>query len=358
MVNIYDVAKAAGVSPKTVSRVINGDGPVRAATRDAVLEVINRLGYVPSTAARVMKSNKSGLLGLITGAISAPIDGSTPTGLPDFFIVQGIQSVISRSSKTLMIADTAGDEERIGALIRTFLEHRVEGLFYVADGHRKVRLPLAQPGVATVLVNCYDDLGTASVLPDDRGGQRRLVGDLIARGHRRIAFLTLDPETDATRLRLFGYEDALSAAGIGLDTELVRPGELKGEGDERAIIREALDQVLALPEPPSAICCGNDRLAMIVFASLRQRGFAIPGDITVAGYDDHRQIAESLEPPLTTMELPYQSMGMTAAEWLLQRVEQPGFVPSSEPILVEGALRSRESVGPPKLMCHPGRKPA
>ncbi|MEM9625962.1 MAG: LacI family DNA-binding transcriptional regulator [Pseudomonadota bacterium] len=358
MATIYDVAKAAGVSPKTVSRVMNGDGPVRAATREAVLEVINRLGYVPSTAARVMKSNKSGLLGLITGAISAPIDGSTPTGLPDFFIVQGIQSVISRSSKTLMIADTAGDEERIGALIRTFLEHRVEGLFYVADSHREVQLSVPQPGVETVLVNCYDDLGTPSVLPDDRGGQRRLVADLIAKGHRRIALLTLDPETDATRLRFLGYGDALSAAGIAFDDELVRPGELKGGADERTVVREALDHVLALPEPPSVICSGNDRLAMIVFASLRQRGLAIPEDIAVAGYDDHRQIAESLDPPLTTVELPYHAMGVRSAEWLLQRVEEAGSAPPSKPVLVEGALRQRGSVGPPTLISHRGRKPA
>ncbi len=358
MATIYDVAKAAGVSPKTVSRVINDDGPVRGATRDAVLDVINRLGYVPSTAARVMKSNKSGLLGLITGAISAPIDGSTPTGLPDFFIVQGIQSVISRSTKTLMIADTAGDEDRIGSLIRTFLEHRVEGLFYVADSHSKVQLPLSRPDVETVLVNCYDDLGTASVLPDDRGGQRRLVDDLIARGHRRIAFLTLDPETDASRLRLAGYSDALAAAGIDFDAKLVRPGELKGGQDERLLVRQALDQVLALLDPPTVICCGNDRLAMIVFASLRQMGFAIPEDIAVAGYDDHRQIAESLDPPLTTMELPYQAMGVRAAEWLLQRVEHAGPALAPEPVLVEGALRLRGSVGRPKSIDQARRKPA
>ena len=98
MATIYDVAKIAGVSPKTVSRVLNGDAPVGEKTREAVEKAILELGYVPSNAARMMRSSRSGLIGLITGAISTTSDGNDPKGLPDLLIVQGIQSVMSATA--------------------------------------------------------------------------------------------------------------------------------------------------------------------------------------------------------------------------------------------------------------------
>lgn len=358
MATIYDVAKAAGVSPKTVSRVMNDDGPVRESTRKAVLTAMRDLGYVPSTAARAIKSNKSGLIGLITGAISARLDAEDAGGLPDLFIVQGIQSVISRSGKTLMIADTGGDLDRVEALTRTFREHRVEGLFYVADRHQKVDLPLPSDGCQTVLVNCYDQRGTLSVLPDDRSGQRELTAALIGDGHRRIAMVTLDAGLDATVLRLAGYRDALTAAGIEADPALIRGTAHYGTPAERELIRTAVDDLLELPDPPSVIACGNDRLAMMVFDHLRQRGLAIPGDVSVAGYDDHRQIAKTLEPALTTVELPYRAMGERAASLLLEHITAPSAAPRCAPILVSGALRQRQSVAPVSVNSNQWRKTA
>ena len=141
MATIYDVAKRAGVSPKTVSRVLNGDAPVKKQTKDAVESAMVELGYVPSNAARMMRSNRSGLVGLITGAISHGIEPTEPEGLPDLFIVQGIQQIMGASGKTLMIADTGGVSEQVPHLIRTFLQHRVEGIIYVADHHKQVTLP-------------------------------------------------------------------------------------------------------------------------------------------------------------------------------------------------------------------------
>ncbi|MEL6690474.1 MAG: LacI family DNA-binding transcriptional regulator, partial [Pseudomonadota bacterium] len=132
MATIYDVAKKAGVSPKTVSRVLNKDAVVSEKTRKAVGDAMDALGYVPSHAARTMKSNRSGLIGLITGAISNADDISTASGLPDLLIVQGAQRVIEKSNKTLLISDTGGRLDRVPDLIRTFQEHRVEGILYVA----------------------------------------------------------------------------------------------------------------------------------------------------------------------------------------------------------------------------------
>ena len=109
MATIYDVANSAGVSPKTVSRVLNGDGPVGAKTREAVEKAMAELGYVPSNAARMMRSNRSGLIGLITGAISSSSMHTEVSGLPDTLILQGIQQVLGDSGMTLMIADTGGE---------------------------------------------------------------------------------------------------------------------------------------------------------------------------------------------------------------------------------------------------------
>ncbi len=157
MATIYDVARVAGVSPKTVSRVLNGDAPVKKHTKEAVNKAIAELGYVPSTAARAMRSNKSGLVGLITGAISLSPNRSENAGLPDLYIVQGIQRAMEASGKTLLIADTGGQMDRVPQLIRTFEEHRVEGLLYVADHHREVSLPPVSPTTKMVLANCFDE---------------------------------------------------------------------------------------------------------------------------------------------------------------------------------------------------------
>ncbi len=166
MATIYDVARLAGVSPKTVSRVLNGDGPVGQTTRDAVEAAMTQLGYVPSNAARMMRSSRSGLVGLITGAISLSHEPAQPNGLPDLFIVQGIQQAMAPTGMTLMIADTGGRSDRVPHLIDTFLRHRVEGLIYVAEYHQRVTLPPVPADTPFVLANCFDDVGTPAILPD------------------------------------------------------------------------------------------------------------------------------------------------------------------------------------------------
>jgi len=145
---ISDVAKASGVSFKTVSRVINGDAPVGAETRSRVEAAIAELGYVPSNAARMMRSNRSGMIGLITGALSQNLEPTEPTGLPDLYIVQGVQQ-------------------------------RVEALIYIADYHKQISLDVRKVSQPVVLVNCFDDLGTPSIVPDDERCQFDLVMDLI-----------------------------------------------------------------------------------------------------------------------------------------------------------------------------------
>lgn len=344
MATIYDVAKAAGVSAKTVSRVLNGDGPVGREKREAIEVAMADLGYVPSNAARMMRSQKSGLIGVITGAISTAKELTTrPAGLPDLFILQGIQQVISQSDMTLMIADTDGRPDRIAPLVQTFLQHRVEGLIYIAEYHQRIELPRLPAGTPMVLANCADDAGTPSVLPDDRRGQHDLVARIVGAGHRRIAYLTLRSNITATPLRLSGYREALAEAGIDYDAALVQDCDLQENEGETQLLWDAIDRMLRLPNPPTAFCCGNDKMALKVYGILRSRGLKLPEEISVAGYDNYRVIAETLYPPLTTVELPYAAMGVRTAQRLMAMIsgdsrEQTG------PTLVSGPVHWRGSV--------------
>lgn len=345
MATIYDVARIAGVSAKTVSRVLNGDGPVGPDTRTAVQAAIDQLGYVPSSAARMMRSNKSGIIGLITGAISLPSEPAMPTGLPDLFIVQGIQRAMAAANKTLMIADTGGRNDRVPHLLQTFLQHRVEGLIYVAEYHQKVTLPPVPADTPMVLANCFDDAGTPSILPDDRRGQQDLTARLIAVGHRRIGYLTLPQFLVADELRRAGYRAALDAAKIAYDPLLVECCDLGGHTDELALIWDVIDRMMRLPDPPTVLCCGNDKMALRVYGILRSRGLRVPDEISVAGYDNYRVMAETLFPPLTTVDLPYAAIGVRAAQRLLSMISDGETQPNTQgPMLISGPVCWRGSV--------------
>lgn len=345
MATIYDVAKRAGVSPKTVSRVLNDDAPVNAETRKAVQAAMGELAYVPSRAARAMRSNKTGLVGLITGAISATPSSPESSGLPDLLIVQAIQKTLADAGLTLLISDTGGDAAKIADLTRTFAQHRVEGLVYVADYHRKVELPSAARAETLILVNCYDDDGTPCVLPDDRGGQRALVARLLEAGHRRIGYLTLPEDLVACGLRVAGYREALAEAGIAYEPALVAAAGLHhSSARENLLIGDAIGHMMALAFPPTVLCCGNDRMALQVYGILRSRGIAVPDDISVAGYDDYKLISETLHPPLTTAVLPYKAMGERAARMLLARLRSGAAADEGSSPLISGPVVWRQSV--------------
>ncbi|WP_417310172.1 LacI family DNA-binding transcriptional regulator [Devosia sp.] len=345
MATIYDVARVAGVSPKTVSRVLNGAAMVNAKTRDAVHAAMEDLNYVPSSAARTMRSQRSGLVGMITGAISTS-PHTEVSGLPEIYLVQGAQRVFAEHNMTLLIADTGGHAERAPELLTTFREHRVEGVLYVAEYHQEVRLPANLGETKMVLVNCFDHHGTPCVLPDDEAGQYQLVDGLIRRGHHRIGFLTLPERQAAQPLRTAGYRRALAEHGLPFDDGLVQTGALSDAAHEYDLLWDALDRMFKIDNPPTVICCANDKMAMRVYGLLRERGLNIPREISVAGYDDYRMIAEYLHPGLTSAELPYGTMGARAAEKLMRLIS--GTTKPNEPSqeLVSAPVAWRESVEP------------
>lgn len=350
MVTIYDVAKAANVSPKTVSRVLNSDAPVGKETRKKVEAAIAELGYVRSNAARMMRTTHSGIIGLLTNTITADENHEQVRGLPNLLILQGVQSVIADSTKQLMIADTGTRPKDAQNLIKTFLEHQVEGLIYVTLTHEKIdslNIPTSTP---LVLANCTDNENTHAFIPDDKGGQYELVKKLINLGHRRIAYITLPTSKIATQLRLQGYRQALEDAGLKIDDLLIASDHAKKFKYDKAVLWTAIKKLLNLPNPPTVLCCGNDRLAGSVYSLLRSAGYTIPNDISIAGYDNHRVIAETLDPPLTTMELAYNEIGARSANHLLSIIRGETSQQVS-PVRVSGTIAWRESVSilPPNI---------
>ncbi|SHI98763.1 LacI family DNA-binding transcriptional regulator [Wenxinia saemankumensis] len=356
MATIYDVARKAGVSPKTVSRVLNADAPVRAETQDSVRAAIDELGYVPSSAARAMRSSRSGLVGLITGAITEQNADDRPGGLPEIVILRGIQRGLARAGLTPLITDTGGRADAAPDLMRTFAEHRVEGMFYVATRHMEVDLPPARDrkgaALPLVLVNCHDNGANPAILPDETALQRAITARVIAAGHARVAYLTLATALAATPPRVAGFRQARAEAGLPDDPDTIVEADLPYDDPpaERACLARALDRVLALPDRPTALMCGNDRMALRLYKMLRDRGLRVPRDISVAGFDNYRVLAETLDPALTTMELPYAAMGARAAELMVETLRRPPGPPGErtsspgDPILVGGKVCWRDSV--------------
>jgi LacI family transcriptional regulator len=190
-----------------------------------------------------------------------------------------------------------------------------------------------------VLLNCYDARrALASVIPGDLVGGRTATERLIRSGHRRIGFINGQAGIDASRDRLRGYRQALASADLAFDPALVRPGNW-----EPSTGYEGTRALMALADPPTAIFCANDLMAVGCFEALKELGLRIPRDVSVIGFDD-REIAQFTWPPLTTLVLPHYDMGATAAELLIDWTPEGARAPQ---IKVDCPLVERESVGPP-----------
>lgn len=345
MATVFDVAKLAGVSIKTVSRVVNNEPSVRPATRDRVQEAIDKLEYRPHSGARLMRSAKSGIVGMVSGAVSSAIEDPLNAGLSGIHIVHGVQEACREAGKILMIADEGSVDDGAGVarLLRTFESHRVEGVIYAAPHHSQVALPLPK-GLPLVLVNCFDGLATPRVLPDDAGGQTLAVTHLVAAGHRRIAYIGLDESLVAGRLRGDAFRRACAEAGLPETDTPAHAGVDATSEASLTILRDILKRLFGGAAPPTALCFGNDLMAMRGIEMLEESGLQVPEDVSVIGYDNDENLVRYLKRPLTTVTLPYREMGRAAVQRLLDsRLLADGPTgPTSQ--LVSGDLIERASV--------------
>jgi len=318
MVSIKDVASVAGVSDKTVSRVVNGEPNVSPDTIEKVKLAIADLGYIPNFAARSIRSNRSNIIGIITDFISTtPYSGD---------IVRGVQDWAVANGRTVLLANTGGEAERETDAWRTFKAHRIDGVLYVAMYHRVVAPAVGEVSIPTVLVNSHAETGYAypSIEPDDFGGSYDLTRHLIELGHRRIGYIRLNPLLLGANQRLDAFLAATKAGGIPESDIVIRLGMEGPIGRETNYVhREAL-HILSRPDRPTALVCGNDEMAMQANLAALQLGLRVPDDITIVGFDDFRTVSLGLKPELTTVALPYYDLGWQGADMLDQLVQGKG----------------------------------
>lgn len=303
---IGDVARLAGVSPTTVSFVLNGVGSrISERTTQRVRSAVRDLGYRPNATAKLLRTSRSDNIGFITDEIaSTPHAGG---------IIVGAQDAAWESGKILMIVNT-GLNRRIEELaVEMMLERQVEGIIYAAMYHRAVDPTKACGEVPAILLNCYsEDGGWVSVVPDEVAGGRTATRVLLEKGHERVGFINLPPGLSATVGRLEGYRQALEERGLEFDGSLVVYGDGRASGGyDRAL------ELLRSEKPPTALFCGNDQTAMGAYEAIKELGLRIPEDVAVVGFDDEEIIAPRLRPPLSTVALPHYQMGKWAVDYLI-----------------------------------------
>lgn len=323
-----DVAQRAGVSRTTVSLVLNlnaRDARIAEDTQRRVEQAARELNFRPSVAAQQLRTARSRMIGLVGDEIaSGPFAGG---------LIAGAQAVATERGHALVIMNT-GREGNLLADLSALEDRHADAVVFATVMTRPVHLPSDLGDRPVVLLNCFDpdQPHLPTVLPDDKHGEATAT-DLAARhGHRRIALLGGVRGTWPATQRLAGYRQALAAHDIPFDATLVRSGNWNADsGYDQA------RHVLALPDPPTALLCGNDRIALGVYDAVKELGRHIPADISIIGYDDQREIVQYMRPPLTTMRLPYYEMGAHAVATILDGRRDGHTLLPCEPV-IRGSL--------------------
>jgi len=316
--NIYEVARRAGVSASTVSRVLSRPGVVSPDTRRRVLETVEEMGFAPNSVARNLRTQRSNKILVTVPDISNP-----------FFslIIQGIEAAAQRAGYTVLLGNTQHDEQHEERYARMLKRKEADGLIFL--GHR---LPEAAaelvdamaPRCAPVVNGCeYSPaLGVASVHIDNTAAASDAMTHLYDLGHRRIGIITGPLVSPLSRDRLLGATSRARAH----DAEphlVVRHGDFSLESG--ALLADGL---LARPDRPSAIFCFSDEMAIGAIATARTRGLRVPHDLSVVGFDDIR-FARHIDPPLTTIAQPMREIGEGTVRLLLEILNGDEITPIS-----------------------------
>jgi LacI family transcriptional regulator len=299
---IRDVAREAGVSVATVSRVLNNSGPVRIETRVRITEVARRLRYTPNNAARILSTRQTHTVGVV---------------LPDlhgeFFseVIRGIDQVVQAEGWHLLVSSSHAERSAIEAALRA-MRGRVDGLLVMSPDLDVETLPANLPErLPVVLMNCaaggggYDSLNI-----DNYSGAYAVIAYLAGLGHRRIALLEGPERNLDARERLRGALSAVADAGLECGPALRFRGDFSEASGHAAALR-----LLDMVERPTALFAANDSMAIGALSALRERGIPVPAEISVAGFDDI-PIARYVSPQLTTVRVSIPLLGERAARRL------------------------------------------
>ncbi len=328
-----EVAEHAGVSVAVVSYVVNnGPRPVAPETQAKVKKAIKELGYYPNELARSLSRKQTAIIGLIIPNLTNPVYAEIADSLERTCAAEGYMVMLCGTGRD------AGKEKRLAQILRA---KQVDGVVVIPSQAPQIILtPLQQAHIPTVVLE-HDIPDTHSIAIDDREGGRLGTQHLLSLGHRRIGFIRREPTSALSSLRLVGYREMLAEAGIAFDPALViesKAGQSAGYA--------AMQQLLALPHPPTAVFTHNDVLAVGAMRAIFDAGLRVPDDISVVGYDD--TIGSSyLNPPLTTVKFPVAEMGRRAGQTVLELAQKEGSVPA-QTITLPVKLIVRASTAPPK----------
>lgn len=309
MVTIKDVAAHAGVAFKTVSRVVNNDPTVKPKNREKVLQAIEELGYRPNRAAQMTRRKKSGVVGFIADELlRVPYT---------FDLIRGAQDLAWKHNKELMVLNVNVDKYSAEGAVNHLFEHRAEGIIYAAMYHREVTLPPQCSEVPTVLANCYDTDGLfPAIVPDETEAAREITASMLSKGYKRIAFLNLNENIIAAKLRKKGVEQAYADAKLDTSNLIIESVIIGDEYQERSVTRQRAAELINSFKP-DAILCGQDPMAVEVYFVAQALGLQVGKDIGIGSFDDWDIIPSLVQPGLTTMALPHYEMGQWAFNYLL-----------------------------------------
>ncbi len=312
MSSLNDVARRAGVSIATVSRVINKGSNVNEETRAKVLKAIKELKYQPSRVAKRLrsKSTSSNLIGLLIPDIQNP-----------FYVdvLRGVEDVAYENNYAIIMCNFAQDEKKEKMYLDILQQESIDGLI-AAPAHEKDSnvIKLLNDGLPIV---CVDRGLTGKdvdvVVVNNRDGAYVAVDHLIKSGYKRIAYISGQKQIPSSKYREMGYRDAIEDNGMQVDVELIKYGDSKhGSGVELC------EELLSGANPPDAIFTGNNLITLGALETIHKRELRIPEDVAIVGFDD-MMWSISLNPPLSAVRQPAYEIGKRACELLIQRISDP-----------------------------------
>jgi LacI family transcriptional regulator len=333
MPTIYDVAKRAGVSAMTVSRVINGKKDVKPETRERVLKAIEEIGYVPNSLARSFVLQRTRMIGLVITDITNP-----------FFttLARGVEDTAMRNQFSVIFCNTDEDPEKEVLYLELLARKRVDGVILAsASGKRTPLKSILVRNIPVVLIDReIEGLDDVDIVKGDSVyGAYLLTKHLIELGHRRIGIIVGSKNISTAEDRVEGYKRALKDAGIPLDEELIKFGKYSRESGY-GLTKE----LLSLENPPSAIFGGNNFIAVGAMMAIRDMGLRVPEDIALVSFDDIESLS-IVYPFFTVVTQPAYSMGVIATELLIRRIEDKDKVKERRKVILQPDLIVRESAG-------------
>jgi LacI family transcriptional regulator len=309
MTTIYDVARAAEVSPATVSRVLNGKQNVDVELAQRVRAAAQQLEYHPNAVARNLRRSRTSLWAVIISDINNP-----------FFtaLVRGVEDVAQRASYSVVLCNSDENPDKEAGYISAVLAEQMAGVI-ISPTHRSGHVGrLLAAGAPVVAIDReVEGARVDTVLVDNEHGARLATEHLIGQGYQRIACITGPRQVTTASQRFRGYRAALHAAGRRVDEDLIRYADFREAGGHAAMA-----QLLDSDTPPDAVFAGNNLMTVGILTCLAERGVQIPEELAVVGFDDVPWGA-FIRPPLSTITQPTYDLGRTAADLLLDRIVQP-----------------------------------